>query len=76
MTLPFAHYVVCHFGATYIDGMTGNPPPPFILDIQRGPGIERFDEILIVGYFLNRHSILDVQFANFSATLAPHIGTE
>ena len=27
MALPFANYIVCHFGATkYIDDMTGEPP--------------------------------------------------
>ena len=25
MALPFANYVVRHFGATYMDGMTGDP---------------------------------------------------
>ena len=23
---PFVKYIVCHFGATYMDGMTGDPP--------------------------------------------------
>ena len=31
MALQFAHYMVCHFGATYMNGMTGDPL--FILDI-------------------------------------------
>ena len=26
MALPFANYIVCHFGATYMDGKTGNLP--------------------------------------------------
>ena len=34
----------CHFGATYMDGMTGDPPPPpFILDI--GPDNESFHKV-------------------------------
>ena len=55
----------CHFGATYIDGMTSDPL--FILDIQRGLKMKsyaRFDEILNAGYFLNGNSILDVTFTN------------
>ena len=35
MVLLFTYNIVCHFGTTYMDGMTGNPPF-FILDIQRG----------------------------------------
>ena len=38
VALLFANYIVCHFGATYMDGMTGDPL--FILVIQRGPGNE------------------------------------
>ena len=48
----------------HIDGSTGDPI--FLLDIQRGPDNERFDEILIVGYFLNTLLILDVKFANLA----------
>ena len=32
--LKFANYIVCHFGDTYMDDMTGDPH--FILDFQRG----------------------------------------
>ena len=39
VALPFANYIVCHFGATYIDGSTGDPPI-FILDILRRPDNE------------------------------------
>ena len=34
---------VCHFGATYMDGMTGDPPPFFILDI--GPDNESLNKV-------------------------------
>ena len=43
MALPFANYIVFHFGATYIDGSTGDPP--FILGIQRGPDNERLCKV-------------------------------
>ena len=53
VALLFANYIVCHFGATYMDGMTGDPP--FIVYICKGDtaveAYARFDEILTVGYF-------------------------
>ena len=44
--------------------------PPFLFYIFKGDltmkADTRFDEILIVGYFLNGLSILDVKFANLA----------
>ena len=48
----------CHLGATYVDGMTGDPPPPpFLFWIFKGylPMIAfpKFNEFLTMAYFLN-----------------------
>ena len=29
VALPFANYIVCNFGATYMDGMINDPPSYF-----------------------------------------------
>ena len=66
VALPFVHSIVCHFGATYMDGMTGDLP--FLFKIFKGDlsikTYARFDGILTEGYILNGLSILDVKFAN------------
>ena len=49
----------CHFGATYMDGMTGDPL--FLFEIFKGDltmkDYARSDETLTVGYLLNALSI-------------------
>ena len=47
MALPFANYIIFHFGATYIDRCTGDPL--FFLDIRRGPHCRSTK----TGFFIN-----------------------
>ena len=52
-TIPFVNYIVCHFGATFMDRRTGDPP--FLFSMFKGDLVmkacAKFDEILSVGYF-------------------------
>ena len=65
---PFAIYIVCPFGATYMDGMNCDPIF-FIFLIFKGyqtlQAYPRFDKILTVWYFINRVLILALKFAHF-----------
>ena len=53
ITLLFVNYIFCHFGTTYMDSMTGDPPFLFCIfkwDLKKKAD-GRFDEILTVWYF-------------------------
>ena len=67
MALNSLNNIVCHYGTTYKDGMTGDPL--FLFWIFKGDltmkAYAMFEEILNVGYLLNGFSILDARFANF-----------
>ena len=67
MALPFTNYIFCHFHATYMDSMTGDPALKKIQinkwDLTMN-GYARFDESLTMGHFLNELLILYMKFAN------------
>ena len=66
MAFCMQNYLVCHFGATYMDRKAGNPP--FLFGNSRGDLIvkayAKFDEVLTDGYCFNGLSVLGVKFVN------------
>ena len=72
----FANYIVCHFGATYMDGMTGDPL--FILDILRGPFNQSIRKVWWYSYsglFSKWPYCFICEICKFSATLRPPMWT-
>ena len=57
----------CHFGATFMKGVTGDPPFLFGF-FRKGPenkSLETFDEIMTVGYCLYGLSSLTYRWGHF-----------
>ena len=45
VALPFTNYIVCHFHATYVDSITGDPALKKNYDRQMGPDNESLCKI-------------------------------